>query len=200
MFGEGYRPPRGWMIDRGRLEEVQTIAGYAARRCEVHGRCYRRDCRRSCHLDMAELITRGMGELTVRQVQATMRCSRLDGCALEFSERPARRVTLADLKGREYVGVEVRCGGCGRQYVTSIEGFILHLARGGLGDENADVRRLGEILRNPCGSCSNRIWRVEILWYVPGPADSRLPSWKQELVKRRAAAQLRKDIEEGLVR
>lgn len=186
MFGTGHRPPAGWSIASGCLEEVSTVEGYLARRAEVFGRCQTRDCRRSCHLDLRELVTKGMGLLPVRIIQQTMRCSRLDSCALAFDERPEHPLTLSELTGREYVGVEIRCGGCGEQRVTNVEGMIARLKAAGRGDAQSRVRELAGLIQGPCGKCKTRRWEVNILWF--DPSGHKVPSWKQEFDRRRDAA------------
>lgn len=183
MFGTGHRPPAGWSIASGRLEEVPTVQGYLARRVGVRGRCHTRDCRRTCHLDLGELITKGMGLLPVRTIQQTLRCSRLDGCALHFEEQLEFPLTLSELTGREYVGVEIRCKGCGQSHVTNVEGMIARLAAAHRGDAQSKVRELGSLIKGPCGKCKALSWEIHILWF--DPAAHKVPSWKREFDRRR---------------
>lgn len=197
MFGKGHHPPAGWTIGSGRLEEVPTVQGYLARRVDVHGRCHTRDCRRTCQLNLGELVTKGMGLLTVRTIQQTLRCSRLDNCALYFDEKPAFVLTLGELAGRDYVGVEIRCSLCGARYLTTVEGLIHRLKASGQGDASTPAMNVGALIRGACTPCKAARWEVGFLWYDPGA--NRVPIWKQDLQKRIDEAQRRRDIERGLV-
>jgi len=183
MFGNGHRPPAGWTISSGRLEEIPTVEAYLARRVEVHGRCHTRDCRRTCRLDLGELITKGMGALPVITIQRTLRCSRLDACALHFEERPEHPLTIGELTQREYVGVEIRCSGCGQRHITNVEGVIARLRAANRGDAQSKVRDLGSLIKGKCGKCGVVRWTVEILWF--DPSSHKIPSWKQDLDRRR---------------
>ena len=169
----------------GRLEEEPTVAGYLARRCEVQGRCYRRDCRRWCVFDFELLIAGGMGLLKVREVQRTFYCNRIGGCGLIFEEKPERPIGLGELAGRDHVGVEIRCRGCGKITVTSVEAMIAKLEATKLGGPLTDIKKLAELIRGPCGKCKAKAWAVEILWCQPG---GKVPLWKAELERRRDAA------------
>jgi hypothetical protein len=186
MFGTGARPPKGWSIAFGRLEEEPTVRAYLARGCEVHGRCHRRDCRRTCHFDFEQLISDGMATLPVREVQRTLQCNRLGGCGLVFEEKPAFPLTLGELTGRDYVGVEIRCAGCRRIHITSVEGMILRLQASGQGGKESLIKGLGKLIRGPCGKCRATRWEVAVLWYDPNAG--KVPPWKQELQKRRDTA------------
>jgi hypothetical protein len=168
MFGKGHLPPPGWSITSGRLEEIPTVSAYHARKCAVDGRCWRRDCRRTCHFDLEHMIVGGMGTLVVREVQRTFMCNRLGGCGLEFHEKPEFPLTLSDLTGRDYVGVEIRCTVCRRSHVTSVEGMIARLKAAERGGPESKARELGGLIRGPCGKCKTVRWEVNILWYEPG--------------------------------
>lgn len=192
MFGKGPAPSKGWTVANGRLEEVSTVIGYAERRCELHGRCHRRDCRRTCHFDYEQLLKAGLGSVSARQVMKTFQCSRLDGCGLYFDERPDRRLTLGDLTGRDYVAAEIRCGGCRAVHVTSVEGLIARLKASGQGGPESDLKAVGDLIRTPCAKCKAVSWKIEILWFDPA---GRVPLWKQALDKRRDASRQRREAE-----
>ena len=181
----------------GRLEEVATVAGYAARRCGIFGRCQRQDCRRTCQFDFERLLKGGMADLQARQVMQTFRCARLDGCGLEFREEPARVVTLAELAGRDYVGVEIRCVLCGAKYLTTIEGLIARLVRAGQGGPQTSIKNVGALIRGPCGACKTARWEVSFPWY--DPTGHKIPIWKQDLQKRIDDSRRRQDLDRGLV-
>lgn len=183
MFGSGHRPAAGWTITSGRLEEIPTVAGYLARRVDVRGRCHTRDCRRTCHLDLGELVAKGMGALPVRTIQHTLRCARLDSCALFFEEKPEHPLTIGELCRRDYVGVEIRCAGCGRSHVTNAEGVVARLKAAGRGDGLTKVSDLAGLLKGVCKACKISRWSVAILWF--DPSSQKVPSWKQEFDRRR---------------
>ncbi len=197
MASFGQQPPKGWTVADGRLQEITTIAGYAARRCDVFGRCQRQDCRRSCHFDYERLLKNGMADLDASKVMATLRCSRLDGCSLEFREEPQRVITLGDLAGRDYVGVEIRCVNCGDKRVTTVEALLYRLKKAGKGDETTSVRNVAGLLRSACGECKASRWEVGFPWY--DPTRGQVPFWKQDLQKRIDEAQRRRDVAQGLV-
>lgn len=197
MFGTGHLPPKGWTVDGGRLEEVPTVAGYAARRCGVFGRCQRQDCRRTCHLDYERLMRAGMGALPVRQVTRSLLCNRLDGCSLDFREEPERIVRIGELAGRDYVGVQIRCSQCGAKYLTTVEGLIHRLNAAKQGDAATPAKGVGALIRGPCSTCKAARWEVSFLWCDPNA--HRPPIWKQDLQKRIDEAQRRRDVEAGLV-
>jgi hypothetical protein len=132
------------------------------------------------------MITGGLGAIAVGVVKQTYRCARLDGCSLDFEEKPERPLTIGELTARDYVGVEIRCAGCGAVHVTNIEGMIARLKAAGRGDEQSKVKDLGRSIQGPCGRCRIVRWEVRILWY--DPEGHRVPSWKQQFDKRREAA------------
>lgn len=197
MFMTGDRPPEGWTVANGRLEEVSTVAGYAARRCEVHGRCLRRDCRRSCHFDYEVLLKAGMGALTAAKVMETFQCSRLDGCCIEFHEKPQRVITLRHVAGRDYVGVEIRCPNCKLIRLTTVEGLIHKLKKAGTGNGETSVKNVGALIRGECRACRGRRWEVNFLWCAPNAHP--VPFWKQSLQKKIDEAQRRRDLARGLM-
>jgi len=193
----GQQPPRGWTVAGGRLEEISTIAGYASRRCNVVGRCQRQDCRRSCHFDYERLLKNGMADLDAKKVMATFRCSRLDGCSLEFREKPQRVITLGDLAGRDYVGVEIRCTACGDKRITTVEALLYRLKKADKGNEATSVRNVATLLQGACAKCKAGRWEVTFPWY--DPTRGQIPFWKQDLQKRIDEARRRRDVERGLV-
>lgn len=196
MFTKGHLPPSGWTIASGRLEEVGTIKGYAARRCEVKGRCQRQDCRRSCHFDYERLLHAGMGDLPARKVMDMFKCARIDGCSLEFREEPEQVITLRQLSGRDYVGVEIRCAGCSAKRLTTVEGLIYRLKANGLGDESTSVKAAPGLIRGACRACGLRQWAIAFLWCDPKARP--LPFWRQELQRKIDEAARRRDINRGL--
>ncbi len=196
MFITGHLPPTGWSVASGQLEEVDTIAGYAARRCDVRGRCQRQDCRRSCHLDYERLLRAGLASLPARKVMAMMRCSRIDGCSLEFREEPGRVIVLRELAGRSYIGVEIRCLGCGARRLTTVEALVHRLKKHGLGDASTPAKGIGKLIRGAC-SCGARQWAVGFPWHDPN--SHVLPLWRQELQKKIDEAGRRRDAQRGLV-
>jgi hypothetical protein len=126
-----------------------------------------------------------MGLLKVREVQRTFYCNRIGGCGMIFEEKPERPVHLGALAGRDYVGVEIRCRGCRKVTVTSVEAMIAKLEAAKLGGRQTDIKKLAELIRGPCGMCKAKAWAVEILWYAPG---GKVPSWKTALERRRDQA------------
>ena len=160
----------------------------------MHGRCYRRDCRRSCHLDYQQLIRDGLGAIPVHRLAQTYKCNRIEGCMLEFQERPDRVVILSELTGRDYVGAEIRCGICRATYITSVEGLILRLTQANQGGAETPIKNVGKLIRGPCGKCKVARWDVQFLWYDPA---SKVPLWKQDLLKRRDQAQRKREMELG---
>jgi hypothetical protein len=198
MFAKGHMPPTGWTIASGRLEEVDTIGGYAARHCEVKGRCLRQDCRRSCHFDYERLLRAGMADLRARKVMDLFKCARLDGCSLEFREEPERVITLGQLSGRDYVGVDIRCAGCSAKHLTTVEGLIYRLKAKGLGDASTSINAVSGLIRGPCRGCGAQRWAIAYLWCDPNRHPA--PLWRQELQRKIDEAARRRDIDRGLVR
>lgn len=193
MFGTN-TPPPGWSIKSGRLEEIPTVTGYAQRGCTVRGRCYGRDCRRNVYLDWLEMTKHGQALLHVREVRETYRCGKIGGCAIQWIEEPALRVTLGDLAGRDHVAVEVRCGGpCASVHVTPVEAMIGRLAAAKAGSRETRLADVAEAIPGACAKCKLKRWRVEILWY--DPATRKIPSWKTDLARRLEEARFRRALE-----
>lgn len=196
MFG-GHRPPPGWTIDSGRLAEDPRVAGYIARNCAVRGHCHLRDCRRSVHLALDQMAKDGQALLPMRQVLQTLRCNRLSGCAIAWTEDPSLTPTLGMIVHREHVAIEVRCiGPCkSPAFVTTVGAFIARLQAARTGGPDTPLNKLVEAIPEPCGACKNpAFWRADVLWYDPTqaqPLGRKVPFWKQELDARLQEARFR---------
>lgn len=189
----GHRPPPGWSISTGRLQEDSTVGGYHQRGCAVSGRCYRNDCRRTCWLDFRELIRSGMERLPVAVIQHTLKCHRLDGCSLEFHEKPERVLTLRDIAGRPHIALEAFCLGCRKTHLTTVEAMISRLKSAQTGDETTPLSKLDSLAKGPCPACGYKRWRIEVLWYDPA---GKPPLWRRELDERLDAKRTARDLRE----
>lgn len=138
-----------------------------------------------------------MADLPASKVMDTFKCARLDGCSLEFHEEPQQVITLRDLTGRDYVGVEIRCALCGEKRVTTVEALIFRLKKAGRGDETTSIKAVAPLLKAGCRKCKGLRWEVSYLWYNPN--QPTVPFWKQDLQKRIDEAQRRRDLDRGLV-
>lgn len=164
-----YNPPPGWTIASGVLTPDRTVRGYLAREQDVKGRCYQRDCRRTCHVDHARLHEQGLGALKIQQVKQLLRCARLDTCALEFHEDlNAESLKLRNLTGRAAVSLRILCQGCGASRTVSPKAMVARLKSEGKGDETTETRDLAGLLSAPCKACGKVTWAVDVLW--PNPA------------------------------
>jgi len=171
IFGRSKAPPPGWVVFNGQLEPDTSVAGYHARGREIRGVCHIRDCRRRCHVDFADLMSRGLQRLSAAEVKRLMVCSRLGGCAMEFRETGGAGVRLSDLTRREHVAVRIRCAGCGKASVAHAEAVIARLNREGLGGAGTLMSQLPGLIRGACPACSRKQWAAEVLWQDP----DRLP-------------------------
>ena len=61
--------------------------------------------------------------------------------------------------------------GCRHRKVFEAQALIDKLAKGGLGDDNTDVRKFPKLSRGPC-ACGKRTWRVEVV--RPDPVAEKL--------------------------
>jgi len=161
-------PPKGWTIASGRLEPDRTIAGYAERGQDVNGRCYQRDCRRSCHIDHRRIVEQGLGALRIEQVKKTFRCQRLDHCALDWHEdMKAESVPLRYLTGRAGVVVLVRCVSCDLKRTFPPEAVIARLVAERKGGETTRTNELASLLSGACKACKKTTWDVAVIWPNP---------------------------------
>lgn len=197
MSGNGHFPPKGWTVDRGYIAEVRSVLGYYHRGCEVTGRCQRQDCRRTCNLDYERLLKNGLADVDADRVKTTMRCNRLDGCGLEFRERPTRSITLNQLAHMSNVAPQVRCRHCNKHIViTTTAALLRQLAAAGHGDGATSIGEVSERIHGRCPKCQTTAWEVRFLWHDPA---GRPPVWRRELDQRVAEAQRKRDLDRGLV-
>jgi hypothetical protein len=163
-----YNPPPGWTIASGVLTPDRTVRGYLAREQDVKGRCYQRDCRRTCHVDHARFHEQGLGALKIEQVKQLLRCARLDTCALEFREDlNAESLKLRNLTSRPAVSLRILCRGCGAIRSVSPAAMIARLKAQGKGDETTETRDLAGLLSASCKVCGKVTWAVDVLWPDP---------------------------------
>ena len=191
MLPKGKLPPDGWMISGGHLAEAPTVIGYMKRKCEVSGHCHLRDCRRSVFLEWPELVRRGQGHLLVTDVKETLKCARIGRCAMTWTEKPYRTITLGDPAGADHIAVQIRCTGpgCSNAHVTTVATTITRLKAQGAGGPETDALRLAQAIPTPCLKCNGKFWRAEILWHDPaGPEEAR---WRADLARRRDQARFR---------
>jgi hypothetical protein len=158
-------PPEGWLALDGLLVRDATVNGYAARGDEVKGRCHQRDCRRTCQIDMARLVESGFGRLPVEAIKRWLRCSRPEGCALDFQEERPVGLRLKWLLGRAHVTVRFTCQACKfHRDALPDRVFAKIQAKGPGAADDATVEGLGKLPMEPCKNCGKRVWRIEVLW------------------------------------
>lgn len=168
MRSKSHTPPPGWTLASGMLQPDRSIAGYALRGQDVNGRCYQRDCRRSCHIDHKRIIERGLGALQIEQVKRTFRCSRLDHCAIEWHEDlKAESVQLGFLAGRAAVVLVIRCAGCGASLEVPPEAMIARLVADKRGGATTRTHELPDLLSGACKACGKTQWTVAVKWPDP---------------------------------
>jgi hypothetical protein len=172
-------PPEGWTAIYGLLQPTTTIAGYAARGDEVKGRCHQRDCRRTCHIDMPRLVESGFGRVPIEAVKRLLRCSRIDGCAMDwFEERPIG-FRLDWLLGRPHVAIRFMCVGCKFHRTALPDRVVAKLqAKGPSASNDATVEKLAKMPMEACKNCGKNNWRVDVLWPdvnigIPGRSGAR---------------------------
>jgi hypothetical protein len=158
-------PPDGWLALDGLLVPGATVAGYAARGDEVKGRCHLRDCRRTCHIDMPRLVEAGFGRLPVEAMKRWLRCSRPEGCGIDwFEERPIG-FRLQWLLGRPHVTIRFTCQTCKFHRSTSPDRVLAKLrAKGAGAADDATVEKLAKLPMEACKNCGKSNWRVDVLW------------------------------------
>ncbi len=180
IFGPSTRPPAGWVIAHGGvLSPDLTVAGYLARGREVRGNCYQRDCRRHCHLDFARLAQRGLGGVWVHELKPLFKCSRMDGCALEFHEQYGVELTLSMLAGRDYVHLRIACAKCRRAKLVKPAVVIARLVAEGTGGHDTPLEKLAGTIRGACPACHAKQWDVTAYWLT----GANLPPWARALQK-----------------
>lgn len=191
MFA-GNKPPDGWTIAHGCLEEETTVAGYMQRRCAVRGSCYQQDCRRNVHLDYTRMIKNGQGLLRMSEIQATLRCGRLGGCSITWAEEPSLVPTLGMFVGRENVAIQIRCLGRCKDgiHVTTVATLIARLQGAKTGGPETPIAKMASAIPGPCSGCGTTLWRVDLLWF--DPSAGKTPLWKKDLDKRLAEAEFRR--------
>lgn len=180
----------GWTISpSGRVSPDTSVAGYAARHVEVAGRCYQRDCRRTCSIDTKDLVSRGLGRLAVSDLRRTLLCGRLGGCGMDFSETERFPLRLQSV-GREGFALEIRCRTCRKSHVSGVAAIAAKLAKEGAGGGDTPLAQVSAAIKGPCG-CGAKSWEVELLFC--DPASAKKPLWRQELERRRAARAFDRD-------
>jgi hypothetical protein len=181
IFGRSRSPPAGWLVSHGgELTPDPTVAGYLARGREVKGVCRQRDCRRSCELDFERLARKGIGGAWVHELKPLYHCHRLGGCGLDFHETGGVELTLSMLAGRDYVGLRILCGKCGKATVIQPDDAIGRLAAEGTGGADTPVSKVGDLIRGACPKCEARRWVASVLWSDPEAA----PTWVRKQGKR----------------
>ncbi|WP_374346560.1 hypothetical protein [Phenylobacterium sp.] len=196
MFA-GNRPPPGWIIDSGRLAEDPRVVGYIQRNCAVRGHCQQRECKRSVYLALDQMQKDGQGLLPMRQVLQTLRCNKLNGCAISWMEEPSLRPTLGMIAHRDHIAIEIRCiGPCkSPAFVTTVAAFIARVQAAKTGGPETLIAQLTEAIPEPCAKCKDtRFWRAGVLWYDPTknqPLGRKVPFWKEELDHRLQEARFR---------
>jgi hypothetical protein len=167
-MNDPHKPPAGWLIASGILQADRTVRGYHTRRQGVSGRCHARDCRRTCHIDVARLHADGLGALRMDQVKALFRCGRLDGCALAFhDDLKAESLKLATLCRRTAVTVQLHCRACGARLKIAPEQMIVRLEAEAKGGADTEVRDLPGLLSGACKACGKTAWDVQVAWPNP---------------------------------
>ncbi len=165
LSGDPNAPPDGWLALDGLLVPSATVAGYAARGDEVKGRCHLRDCRRTCHIDMPRLVEAGFGRLPVEAMKRWLRCSRPEGCALDWFEERPTGFRLRWLLGRPHVTIRFTCNACKFNRSTLPDRVLERVrAKGPGAADDATVETLGKLPMAPCKNCGKRNWRVDVLW------------------------------------
>lgn len=160
-------PPEGWWSFQGVLTPRQEVASYGVRGQMAKGVCRQKGCSRRVELEPRELCGKGLGLLLMKQVQELYRCSRVDGCGLQFHDEPFRPpLRLDQLVGRPNVRVRLRCdaGKCRFFRIWRVEEMIASLKERGKGGGSTDVEGLGKMMTTPCPLCKKVNWRADILW------------------------------------
>lgn len=167
-MNDPHKPPIGWHIASGILQVDRTIRGYCARRQDVVGRCFARDCRRTLRLDINRIVGDGLGALRIDQVKALYRCGRLDGCSMAYQDDlKAESLKLGALCRRPAVAVALRCGACKAILKIAPEHMIARLQAEGKGGSDTEVRDLAALLSGPCKACGKVAWDVQVAWPDP---------------------------------
>ena len=169
----------GWVSFCGVLERDQRVVGYRARRVSIKGLCNgSKGCRRTVHLEPTELCQAGLGELAMKQVQDLWKCSRVDGCRIDWHVVGEERlVRLSDLLGRPNVRIRIRCKSDNCPYVRTwkVEEFIAGLEKRQQGSDHTSTDQLTQKMTRACPRCKRVQWAVEVLW-----ANTDTMNWKMQ--------------------
>lgn len=168
----------GWKTFDGVLTPRPEVAAYAARGQTVKGVCREKGCFRKVEISPRQLCGQGMGLIQMKKVQSLYRCSRLDGCGLQFHDEPLHpRLTLGMLMGKSHVRVRVRCaaGACKFLRVWTAEEIVASLAKKGKDGTGADIHTLGQLMTTPCKVCKKVNWNADVLW-----SDTTAMGWRQQ--------------------
>jgi hypothetical protein len=160
-------PPPGWVAQDGVVQPSEWVQGYALRLQTVKGACRAKGCSRRVELDPKDLCGVGLALLTMRQVQALWRCSRVEGCGLEFhKEKPLNPLLLGQFVGKAHVRVRVRCTAdrCKFYRLWRVEEMIAALEKRKQGGSRTEVEALGAMMTTACPLCKRVTWTVEVLW------------------------------------
>jgi len=170
--------PEGWTSENGVVTASGTIAAYAARLQLVKGACREKGCSRRIEIDARHLCGRGLGRLSMQQIQDLYRCHRIDErCAIQWHAEPAQNpLRLGALVGKPNVRVRVRCRGNECKYfrVVRVEEMIAGLMKRKQGDEKTDVDALPKLMTSGCPICHKTNWAVEVLY-----VSTQTMGWRQ---------------------
>ena len=159
-------PPPGWRLFNRELVPDPTIGGFLARRQEIRGACYRRDCRRRWEADFDGLVRHGYAGFPMSELQGLLRCRTPGGCSLQFHESPeGAALTLGAVSEFTCVVVVVRFETC--QWRTEVQParMAARLERQGLGGDATTHTEIAGKLSRPC-KCGKTRWACEVLWPV----------------------------------
>lgn len=173
QFSRERTPPQGWSSPSGVLEPTRTVFGYIARGQTLRGGCFRRDCRRSCTIDLEHLQRRGL-DLAEREILHLHRCNRLDGCGLELRPEPhTPNLPLRRLVGVPGIATRIKCRGCEFFRRLTVEEMIGQLVASKRGGDATCVSEVKGLLKSPCKACKKTSWDFDVLW----PAENTL-GWR----------------------
>jgi hypothetical protein len=160
------RPPAGWDVFCDELSPGQRVVDYRARRSPpLVGRCSGSNCRRTVTLDPAELCKRGLGALSMAEVQRLHACHRIGGCRLHFDQgNPPLAIPLATLAGRPHVRLQIYCGVCQGFRLARPAAVARQLAAGGKGGPETLVNQLAAQVKGDCPRCGRKAWALRVLW------------------------------------
>ena len=161
----------GWRIDREswRIVPVETVLGHFQRGQEMLLRCRRADCQRRLKVDFEAAVRAGLGERSIADLVAILKCGHWNGCRLEeVSAQYPRGVPLVSYLGHGDVLISIRCRACENNLLLRPAEVITRLKAAGRGDGSTGVIELATAIRGPCRKCGTSLFETNVLWAKDG--------------------------------